>query len=63
MSAEIIWLSERQVETDDLKIDLRTAVDVAIRDLCEIEAHWGSELAFERLAECRTMLRAVLAES
>ena len=64
MSAEIIWLRDRRVEAEaDLEIDLRTAVDVAIRDLQEIEAHWGTELALERLAECRAMLRTVLASS
>jgi len=64
LSAEIIWLCDRLAETDaDLAIDLRTAVDVAIRYLREIEAHWGTELALERLAECRTMLRSVLAAS
>ena len=61
MSAEIIWLCDRRVEAEaDLKIDLRTAVDVATRDLQEIEAHWGTELALERLAECLAMLRTVL---
>jgi hypothetical protein len=44
-------------------IDLRTAVDVAIRDLQEIHAHWGTELALERLFECQEMLRGVLADS
>ena len=64
MSAEIIRLCDRRLEADaDLEIDLRTAVDVAIRDLQEIEAHWGTELALERLAECRAMLRKVLAAS
>ncbi|MFZ1882647.1 MAG: hypothetical protein WAU53_03370 [Rhodoplanes sp.] len=64
MSAQIIWLRDRRGEADaDLAIDLRTAVDVAIRDLREIEAHWGTELALERLAECRSMLRTVLEAS
>jgi predicted RecB family endonuclease len=64
LSAEIIWLRDRRGEADaDLAIDLRTAVDVAIRDLQEIEAHWGTELALERLAECRSMLRTVLEAS
>ena len=64
MSAEIIWLCDRRVEADtELPIDLRTAVDVAIRDLQEIQAHWGTELALERLAECRSMLRTVLEAS
>ena len=61
MSAESIWLCHRRAEADaDVAIDLRTAVDVAIRDLQEIQAHWGSALALERLAECRSMLRMVL---
>ena len=64
MSAEIIRLCDRRVESEaDLEIDLRTAVDVAIRDLQEIEVHWGTKLALERLAECRAMLRTVLATS
>jgi hypothetical protein len=64
LSAEIIWLCDRRAKADaNLAIDLRTAVDVAIRDLREIEAHWGTELALERLAECRSMLRTVLEAS
>ena len=64
LSAEIIWLRDRRTEADaDLAIDLHTAVDVAIRDLQEIEAHWGTELALERLAECRSMLRTVFEAS
>jgi hypothetical protein len=63
LSAEIVWLCDRQVEKDDLAIDLRSAIDVAIRDLQEIESHWGTELARERLVECREMLRSVLATS
>ena len=64
MSAEIIWLCHPQAEADaEVAIDLSTAVDVAIRDLQEIQAHWGSELALERLAECRSMLRTALEAS
>ncbi|MGE3149743.1 MAG: hypothetical protein AB7K04_11815 [Pseudorhodoplanes sp.] len=64
MSAEIIWLRDRRAETEpDPEIDLWTAVDVAIRDLQEIEANWGTPLARERLAECHSMLRAVFADS
>ena len=64
MSAEIIRLCDRRAAVDvDLQIDLRTAVDVAIRDLQEIHAHWGTELALERLTECRSMLRTVLEAS
>jgi hypothetical protein len=44
LSAEIIWLCERQAEAEtNLAIDLRTAIDVAIRDLQEILV--GTELA------------------
>jgi hypothetical protein len=64
LSAEIIWLCDRASEADaDLVIDLRTAVDVAIRDLKEVQSHWGSKHARERLLECETMLRRVLAVS
>ena len=42
-----------------MKKFLRTAVDVAIRDLQEMEDQWGTELALERLAECKAMLRIV----
>jgi hypothetical protein len=62
LSAEIVWLCDRLAEgKDDLAIDLRTAVDVAIRDLQEIENNWGTERARERLTECQEMLRTVLA--
>jgi hypothetical protein len=64
LSAVIIRLCDRRAETDiDLDVDLHTAVDVAIRDLQEIEAHWGTERALERLAECRSMLREALTSS
>ena len=36
-----------------------TAIDVVIRDLREIEAQWGTAVALERLAECRSLLLAV----
>jgi hypothetical protein len=63
LSAEIIWLCDRRAEPEvDSEIDLHTAVDVAMRDLQEIEAYWGTERARERLAECRAMLRTVLAD-
>jgi hypothetical protein len=64
LSAEIIWLCDRQADIEtELAIDLRTAVDVAIRDLREIQSLWGTELARERLLECQEMLRSVLAAS
>jgi hypothetical protein len=64
LSAEIISLCDRRAAAEaDPEIDLRTAVDVAIRDLQEIHSHWGSEQALERLAECRSMLRTVLEAS
>lgn len=64
MSAEIIRLSDRKVAREaTLAIDLRTAIDVAIRDLREIQGCWGTELARERLSECHDMLQEVLAAS
>jgi hypothetical protein len=64
LSAEIVWLCDRWAEgKDDLAIDLRTAVDLAIRDLQEIQNHWGTELARERLLECQEMLCSALAAS
>jgi hypothetical protein len=64
LSAEIISLCDRRAAAEaNQEIDLLTAVDVAIRDLQEIHSHWGSELALERLAECRAMLRTVLEAS
>ena len=61
MSAEIIWLCDRRAEL--LAIDLRTAVDVAIRDLDDIQHQWGTELARFRLLECQEMLRRAFAKS
>jgi hypothetical protein len=46
-----------------LDVDLHTAVDVAIRDLQEIGANWGTPRGLERLIECREMLLTVLATS
>jgi uncharacterized protein (DUF1810 family) len=64
LSAKIIRLSDRQVASEaDLAIDLRTAVDVAIRDLREIQSCWGTDVARERLIECQDMLQKVLAAS
>jgi hypothetical protein len=62
VSAQIIWLADRQADNDkELAFDWRTAVDVAIRDLQEIQNHWGTPLAHERLLECQEMLRDILA--
>jgi hypothetical protein len=62
VSAKIIRLCDWRTQIDpDPEIDLYTAVDVAIRDLVEIEALWGTDLALERLTECRRMLRMALA--
>ena len=64
LSAEIVSLCAYRAQSQsELTIDLRTAIDVAIRDLREIRAHWGTELALDRLSECDEMLRNVLADS
>lgn len=47
-------------EDDDAEIDLVTAVDVAIRDLRDIE-HWlSADAARERASECRRLLAQAL---
>jgi hypothetical protein len=62
LSAEVIVLFGRRTEADlELDIDLRTAVDVAIRDLGDIRRHWGTDVGRERLRECEEMLRSVFA--
>jgi hypothetical protein len=64
LSAQIIRLSDHKVASEtELTIDLRTAVDVAIRDLREIQSCWGTDVARERLVECQDMLQKVLAAS
>jgi hypothetical protein len=61
MSAEIIRLSEyRGAAKEEPGVDLITAVDVALRDLRDIEAGWASDQALERLIECKVFLRAAL---
>ena len=55
MRAEIVWLhSEDDKGTSE--VDLATAVDVAIRDLYEIDARWGTATGLRRLRECRELL-------
>ena len=61
MSAQIICLADRRPKSEDIpEIDWQTAVDVAIRDLVEIELMWGTPHALERLSECRAMLAAFI---
>ena len=58
MSAEILSFSDYRTDDGaDGEIDLATAVDVAIRDLHEIQSCWGSEVARQRVAECEATLR------
>lgn len=57
MSAEILKLSDYRLDDDaDDEIDLVTAVDVAIRDLREIQLCWGSDIARQRAQECELLL-------
>ena len=52
-----LCLADRRPKSKDMpEIDVLTAVDVAIRDLVEIESIWGTPQALERLSECRAML-------
>lgn len=64
MSAEIISLCERRAALSDLPaIDALTAIDLAIRDLREIEALCDSVEARQRAADCRQMLHLVLTQA
>jgi hypothetical protein len=64
VSAKIISLCERrQAQCDTPVLDVVTAIDVAIRDLCEIEVLCGSAEARQRAAECRQMLVAALSQA
>ena len=56
MSAKIIPLFRNDRPEAVAEINLETAVDVAIRDLHDIEAHWGTTLGLRRLRECRELL-------
>jgi hypothetical protein len=61
MSAQIISLCERRASAAEMPtIDLVTAIDVAIRDLCEIEVLCDDKEARQRAAECRQTLIAAL---
>jgi hypothetical protein len=58
MSADVIRLSEFRGDDSAVeKIDLVTAIDVAIRDLREVLLFWGSDRARERAQECADMLQ------
>ncbi len=57
MSAQIFRLSDYRDDSDALEIDPVTAVDVAARDLREILACWGTDVARRRAEECELMLR------
>jgi hypothetical protein len=45
------------------EINLETAVDVAIRDLRDVEAHWGTASGLRRLRECRELLARAFNDS
>jgi hypothetical protein len=58
VSADILQLSDYRIaDIADPEIDLATAVDAAIRDLREILACWGSDVARQRAEECELTLR------
>ena len=54
-------LEGRHEVSEDLEIDLVTAVDAAIRDLRDIVAAWGAESSLRQAEECRKMLEQALA--
>ena len=55
MTAEIISLADFG-DSSDSECDLVTAVDVAIRDIREILANWGTDQARVRAVECERLL-------
>lgn len=55
MTAQIISLADFR-EPADVECDLVTAVDVAIRDIREILADWGTDQARLRAVECERLL-------
>lgn len=60
---EVIAFARRAAvpaEDDIVEIDLVTAVDVAIRDLRDIEDHLPAEAARARASECRRLLSDAL---
>jgi hypothetical protein len=58
VSAEILRLNDYRISDGvDSEIDLATAIDVALRDLREILACWGSEIARQRAEECESTLQ------
>jgi hypothetical protein len=61
VSAEILCLNDFRVnDAADDEIDLVTVLNVAVRDLREILACWGTEVAWQRAHECESMMsRAV----
>lgn len=61
MSAEIISLCDRRAAESDVPVlDALTAIDLAIRDLSEIEMLCDSAEARQRASECRQMLYVAL---
>ena len=59
MSNVIMFPARKIEEPEELRIDLLTAVDVAIRDLRDI-AHDGGIKIRERALECMQMLETAL---
>ena len=56
MTAEIIRLFRTAEPEARTEIDLETAVDVAIRDLNDVQALWGTAVGLQRLRECQELL-------
>ena len=56
MTAEIIHLFRTAELEARSEIDLETAVDVAIRDLNDVQVHWGTAIGLQRLRECQELL-------
>jgi hypothetical protein len=56
VTAEIIRLFRAGEPDVRIEIDLETAVDVAIRDLNDVQSLWGTAFGLQRLRECQELL-------
>jgi len=55
MGKVILFPSRPEASEDEFRLDLLTAIDVAIRDLRDIAAQCGEPRARNRADECRQM--------
>ena len=61
--AQIIAFPLQPRDAEELEVDLLTAVDTAIRDLCDISRASVQEVVRQQADECRAMLEKVFRAS